>query len=115
MSTDHHKESIWTKYIFSTDHKIIGLQYGITSLVWLLVGFILMMIMRYQLAYPGNPVPILGNLLGEGGIIPPEMYNSLEEFIQQERNNGLTHIVVDDNTSRIFFIKEITILMMDLQ
>ncbi|MDE0587473.1 MAG: cbb3-type cytochrome c oxidase subunit I [Candidatus Marinimicrobia bacterium] len=77
MSTDHHKESIWTKYIFSTDHKIIGLQYGITSLVWLLVGFILMMIMRYQLAYPGNPVPIVGNLLGEGGIIPPEMYNSL--------------------------------------
>lgn len=77
MSTDHHKETIWTKYIFSTDHKIIGLQYGITSLVWLLVGFILMMIMRYQLAYPGNPVPIVGNLLGEGGIIPPEMYNSL--------------------------------------
>ena len=77
MSTDHHKESIWTKYIFSTDHKIIGLQYGITSLVWLLVGFTLMMIMRYQLAYPGNPVPIVGNLLGEGGIIPPEMYNSL--------------------------------------
>jgi len=77
MSTDHHKESIWTKYIFSTDHKIIGLQYGITSLVWLLVGFTLMMIMRYQLAYPGNPVPIVGNLLGEGGIISPEMYNSL--------------------------------------
>jgi len=77
MSTDHHKDSIWTKYIFSTDHKIIGLQYGFTSLVWLLVGFTLMMIMRYQLAYPGNPVPIVGNLLGEGGIIPPEMYNSL--------------------------------------
>ena len=77
MSTDHHKESIWTKYIFSTDHKIIGLQYGITSLVWLLVGFTLMMIMRYQLAYPGNPVPIVGNLLGEGGIMPSEMYNSL--------------------------------------
>jgi len=77
MSTDQHKDSIWTKYIFSTDHKIIGLQYGFTSLVWLLVGFTLMMIMRYQLAYPGNPVPIVGNLLGEGGIIPPEMYNSL--------------------------------------
>lgn len=37
----------------------------------------------------------------------PEMYNSLEEFIQQERNNGLTHIVVDDNKSRISFLKEI--------
>ncbi|SVC63690.1 uncharacterized protein METZ01_LOCUS316544, partial [marine metagenome] len=52
MSSDnHHKESFLTKYIWSTDHKIIGLQYGFTALVWLLFGFILMMIMRYQLAY----------------------------------------------------------------
>ena len=66
-----------TKYIWSTDHKIIGLQYGFTALLWLLFGFILMMIMRYQLAYPETPIPIVGALLGEGGIMPPEMYNSL--------------------------------------
>jgi len=73
----HHEESFWRKYIFSTDHKIIGIQYGITSLVWLFFGFTLMMIMRYQLAYPESPVPYLGFLLGEGGILPSEMYNSL--------------------------------------
>ena len=77
MSSDHHKESFLTKYIWSTDHKIIGLQYGITALFWLLFGFILMMIMRYQLAYPETPIPIVGALLGEGGLMPPEMYNSL--------------------------------------
>jgi len=77
MSSDHHKESFMTKYIWSTDHKIIGLQYGFTALLWLLFGFILMMIMRYQLAYPETPIPIVGALLGEGGIMPPEMYNSL--------------------------------------
>ena len=77
MSTDHHKQNFWTKYIWSTDHKIIGIQYGITSLVWLLFGFGLMMIMRYQLAYPDTPVPIVGGLLGDGGLLPPEMYNSL--------------------------------------
>jgi cytochrome c oxidase subunit 1 len=66
-----------TKYIWSTDHKIIGLQYGITALLWLLFGFILMMIMRYQLAYPESPIPIVGALLGDGGLLPPEMYNSL--------------------------------------
>ena len=66
-----------TKYIWSTDHKIIGLQYGITALLWLLFGFILMLIMRYQLAYPETPIPIVGALLGEGGLLPPEMYNSL--------------------------------------
>ena len=77
MSTDHHKESFWTKYVWSTDHKIIGIQYGITSLVWLLFGFTLMMIMRYQLAYPESPVPFIGSLLFDGGILPSEMYNSL--------------------------------------
>ena len=77
MSTDYHKESFWTKYVWSTDHKIIGIQYGITSLVWLLFGFSLMMIMRYQLAYPESPVPFIGSLLFDGGILPSEMYNSL--------------------------------------
>ena len=77
MSTDQHNQSFWTKYIWSTDHKIIGIQYGITSLVWLLFGFGLMMIMRYQLAYPDTPIPIVGALLGDGGLLPPEMYNSL--------------------------------------
>ena len=36
-----------------------------------------MMIMRYQLAYPESPVPFIGGLLGDGGILPSEMYNSL--------------------------------------
>jgi len=77
MTSEHYKESFLTKYIWSTDHKIIGLQYGITALLWLLFGFILMLIMRYQLAYPETPIPIVGALLGEGGLLPPEMYNSL--------------------------------------
>ena len=77
MTSEHHKENFLTKYIWSTDHKIIGLQYGITALLWLLFGFILMLIMRYQLAYPESPIPIVGALLGDGGLLPPEMYNSL--------------------------------------
>jgi len=35
VSDSHHEESFWRKYIFSTDHKIIGLQYGITALMFL--------------------------------------------------------------------------------
>ena len=58
---DHHpQEGFWRKYIFSVDHKIIGIQYGITALIFLLIGFCLMILMRWQLAYPGQPVPILG-------------------------------------------------------
>jgi len=79
LSSDqhHHEENFIQKYIFSVDHKIIGLQYGITSLLFLLFGFGLMMVMRWQLAYPETPVPIVGWMLGETGILLPEIYNSL--------------------------------------
>jgi cytochrome c oxidase subunit 1 len=68
------------KYIFSTDHKVIGLQYGLTSLFFLLVGFLLVLIIRWQHAYAGQPLPLLGGLLGDnapGGIVTPEFYNQL--------------------------------------
>ena len=69
------------RYLFSTDHKVIGLQYGFTSLFFLLVGFSLVLIIRWQHAYPGQPMPLIGGLLGEtnapGGVIAPEFYNQL--------------------------------------
>jgi cytochrome c oxidase subunit I len=81
---EHHDElPFWRHYIFSTDHKIIGIQYGLTALVFLLFGFCLMLMMRWQLAYPGQALPIsfLTKLLGEsrmpGGVMAPEFYNQL--------------------------------------
>ena len=70
MTDSHHEESFWRKYIFSIDHKVIGIQYGITSLLFLLFGFSLMLVMRWQLAYPDQPLPLLGLRLS------PDMYNS---------------------------------------
>jgi len=79
--TDHHQEPFWRRYIFSQDHKVIGIQYGFTALLFLMLGFCLMLIMRWQLAFPGKPVPIIGGLLGAanapGGIMLPEFYNQL--------------------------------------
>jgi len=72
---------LFRKYIFSLDHKVIGLQYALTSLVFLLTGFLLAVLFRWQLAYPGQPVPIVGNWFGElnapGGVMLPEFYNQL--------------------------------------
>jgi cytochrome c oxidase subunit 1 len=78
----HHEElGFWKKYVFSQDHKTIGIQYTITSLFFLLFGFTLMMIMRWQLAYPGRPIPLIGGLLtaslANSGIMLPEGYNQL--------------------------------------
>ncbi|MCH7575017.1 MAG: cbb3-type cytochrome c oxidase subunit I [Candidatus Marinimicrobia bacterium] len=56
---------------------MIGLQYGITALSFMLFGFSLMLVMRWQLAYPETPVPLIGWLLGDDGILLPEVYNSL--------------------------------------
>ena len=70
MTDTHHEESFWRKYIFSIDHKVIGIQYGIMSLLFLLLGFSLMLVMRWQLAYPDQPLPLVGWRLS------PDMYNS---------------------------------------
>lgn len=79
----HHEPGFWQKYIFSTDHKMIGIQYGLTSLGFLLFGFFLVMCMRFQLANPGAPVPVFGRLLeailgdtAKGGVISGDLYNS---------------------------------------
>ncbi|MEP6784015.1 MAG: cbb3-type cytochrome c oxidase subunit I, partial [Acidobacteriota bacterium] len=65
-----------------TDHKTVGLQYGSTALLFLLVGFLLMILMRVQLAWPGHPLPSwiamwLGENNAPGGVMLPEFYNQL--------------------------------------
>ena len=76
-----HDEGFWRTYVFSVDHKVIGIQYAITGLVFLLFGFTLMMLMRWQIAYPGEPIPLIGQWLGDErapqGIMLPEFYNQL--------------------------------------
>lgn len=81
--TDHAHSSpgFVRKYVFSLDHKVIGLQYMFTSMVFLLIGFAFMILMRWQLAYPGKPIPLIGSLfplsMAPGGVMLPEFYNQL--------------------------------------
>jgi cytochrome c oxidase subunit I len=58
---EHHDDgSFWSKYIFSTDHKIIGLQYLFTGMFMGCIGAFLVYVFRMQLAYPGSEVPLYG-------------------------------------------------------
>jgi cytochrome c oxidase subunit 1 len=59
----HHEPNWFFKYVFSTDHKMIARQFLATSLLWLFVGGALALIVRWQLGFPGQKVPILGGLL----------------------------------------------------
>ena len=74
-------ESFIRKYVFSVDHKVIGIQYGITAMVFLLLGFCFILLMRWQLAFPEQALPVIGGLFGATrmpeGVMLPEFYNQL--------------------------------------
>lgn len=64
-----HELSFWRKYVFSTDHKTIGAQYLFTGMIMALIGGYLAYVFRYNLAFPGETIPLFGKL-------GPNDYNS---------------------------------------
>src|SRR3970040_2914718 len=72
--------SFLRKYIFSTDHKIIGIQFLLMSLLFLALGGTQAMVMRWQLGFPGQAMPgggVLPETMAPGGILLPEFYLAL--------------------------------------
>ncbi len=86
----HHEPGFMRKYIFSTDHKVIGIQYGLTALCFLMFGYLLMAAMRWQIAHPNDAIPVVGKLLqqalgpemapndatGKPGVMTADLYNA---------------------------------------
>jgi cytochrome c oxidase subunit 1 len=67
----HHEDlSFIRKYIFSTDHKIIGIQFLFASLAFLVLGGVLAIMLRWQLGFPGQELPGVG-------VVVPKFYNAL--------------------------------------
>jgi len=77
----HHPPSGFIrKYIFSTDHKVIGKQYWWLALFSVFVGMALSVLMRFHMAYPDAKVSWFEKLWptgAEGGVMTPELYLSL--------------------------------------
>ncbi|MBS1856229.1 MAG: cbb3-type cytochrome c oxidase subunit I [Acidobacteria bacterium] len=68
------------RYLFSLDHKVIGIQYLVLSMFMALCGGAFMVLMRMNLAWPGVKWPLLGALFPhamQSGIMKPEFYLSL--------------------------------------
>jgi cytochrome c oxidase subunit 1 len=61
---DHHhvEQSFWSKYVFSTDHKMIAMQYMFTGMAMALIGGFMAYAFRMQLAFPGVDVPGYGTV-----------------------------------------------------
>src|SRR5438270_8885242 len=68
------------KYIFSLDHKVIGIQYIMLALCAVLVGMLMSVLMRVNLTWPGTHIKIIETLFPQGapgGVMTPEFYLSL--------------------------------------
>jgi cytochrome c oxidase subunit 1 len=77
---DHAAPSFLRRYVFSTDHKTIAIQFLLYSLVFLALGGLLAMAIRWQLGFPGQPMPGGVVLLGKGapgGVVDPKFYLGL--------------------------------------
>jgi cytochrome c oxidase subunit 1 len=74
-----HAGSFLSTYVFSRDHKVIGIQFLFSTLLWFLVGGLLALGVRWQVAWPWAEMPVIGKMLfsGEGGQISPEFYTVL--------------------------------------
>ncbi|MDP6928832.1 MAG: cbb3-type cytochrome c oxidase subunit I [Planctomycetota bacterium] len=71
VSGHHHAEqSFWSKYIFSTDHKIIAMQYLFTGMFMAAIGGFFSYVFRMQLGFPGEEVPGFG-------LVTPGNYNAM--------------------------------------
>jgi len=66
----HGEQSFWSKYVFSTDHKMIAMQYMFTGMAMALIGGFMVYVFRMQLAFPGMEVPFYG-------AVTPARYNTL--------------------------------------
>jgi cytochrome c oxidase subunit I len=80
VAHEHAPQAFIWKYVFSKDHKVIGIQYYMTAMVMAWVAGALAMLIRLQLAWPEKTWPGLGRLLSSGftdGVMNPEFYAML--------------------------------------
>src|SRR5210317_267808 len=76
----HHKENFFTKYLFTMDHKMIGKQFLITGMIMGIIGVMMSMLFRLEIAYPEQSFPILEFFLGKwapDGVMDPNIYLAL--------------------------------------
>ncbi len=79
---DHHDhvENFWTKYLFTTDHKMISKQFLVTAIGMAFIAMFMSLIFRLQLAWPDTKFPFLEGFLGKwakDGVLDPGFYLAL--------------------------------------
>src|SRR5919112_6813588 len=68
------------KYVFSIDHKVIGIQYLLLALFSVFLGMLMSVLMRLKMTWPEHSFALLGWLFPQGapnGVMTQEFYLSL--------------------------------------
>ena len=80
ITTETKAVGVVGRYIFSTDHKVIGLQYFFLSLAAVLIGSLLSLLMRIHLVWPNLAIPFLGQIKPETYLQYLTMHGTLMVF-----------------------------------
>ena len=89
----HAPQGFIRKYIFSLDHKVIGLQYYFLALTAVFVGMFLSLLMRIHLIWPNATLPLIGE-------IKPENYLALLTM------HGMVHVVSQEDFDKWLAARE---------
>src|SRR5271157_1868463 len=68
------------KYVFSLDHKVIGIQYYFLALTAVFVGMYLSLLMRIHLIWPNASLPLLGEIKPEAYLTLLTMHGTIMVF-----------------------------------
>ncbi len=71
---EHHEPGLIGRYIFSKDHKVIGVQFLFTGLIFLILGGLLALAVRWRIAWPTSEVPLFGKMLDDAGTVTGSEY-----------------------------------------
>src|SRR5579871_3834254 len=79
-NTTHHAapQGFLRKWVFSVDHKVIGLQYLFTGFAFLVLGTLLSLLIRWQLGFPGKALSFMAHVAPNGmpaGVMLPDFYH----------------------------------------
>src|SRR3954471_7779483 len=76
----HAPQGFIRKYIFSLDHKVIGIQYFFLALTAVFVGMFLSLLMRIHMVWPGASIPLVGEIKPETYLALPPMPGTIMVF-----------------------------------
>ena len=99
----HHPQlGFWRKYVFSTDHKVIGIQYMITAMAMAVIGGVLSMLMRLQLAWPSRAAGFWATILPRAFDLVPDP--ATQQAIAVMKPEFYISLVTMHGTIMVFFL-----------